>query len=70
MAHAWNRKEAEEFLRKPFAQDALSLRRWDDLAKTPGKKTPPLAYYLALLDEVIQQPFVDSKIGIGSLSVA
>jgi len=54
----------------PFAQQALQLRRWDDAAKKPGKKTPPLAYYLALLDEVIQQPFVDSKIGIGSLSVA
>jgi phosphonate degradation associated HDIG domain protein len=54
----------------PFAQQALQLRRWDDAAKQPGKKTPPLAYYLALLDEVIQQPFVDSKIGIGSLSVA
>jgi phosphonate degradation associated HDIG domain protein len=54
----------------PFAPQALQLRRWDDAAKQPGKKTPPLAYYLALLDEVIQQPFVDSKIGIGSLSVA
>jgi phosphonate degradation associated HDIG domain protein len=54
----------------PFAPQALQLRRWDDAAKQPGKKTPPLAYYLALLDEVIQQPFVDSKIGIGSLSIA
>jgi phosphonate degradation associated HDIG domain protein len=54
----------------PFAREALLLRRWDDAAKQPGKTTPPLAYYLALLDEVIQQPFEDSKIGIGSLSVA
>lgn len=54
----------------PFAQQAISLRRWDDEAKEAGKKTPPLAYYLALLDEVQQQPFVDSKIGIGSVSVA
>jgi phosphonate degradation associated HDIG domain protein len=54
----------------PFAQQALQLRRWDDLAKEPGKRTPPLAYYLALLEEVQQQPFVDSKIGIGSLSIA
>ena len=54
----------------PFARQAMQLRRWDDLAKVPGKATPPLAYYLALLEEVQQQPFVDSKIGIGSLSVA
>ena len=62
--------EMRLFDEQPFAQQALQLRRWDDAAKEPGKKTPPLAYYLALLDEVIQQPFVDSKIGIGSLSVA
>ena len=54
----------------PYAQQAVSLRRWDDLAKEAGKKTPPLAYYLALLEELQQQPFVDSKIGIGPLSVA
>ena len=62
--------EMRLFDEQPFAQQALQLRRWDDAAKEPGKKTPPLAYYLALLDEVIQQPFVDSKIGIGSLSIA
>ena len=62
--------EMRLFEELPYAQQALQLRRWDDAAKQPGKKTPPLAYYLALLDEVIQQPFVDSKIGIGSLSVA
>ena len=54
----------------PFARQAIALRRWDDLAKQPGKTTPPLAYYLSLLEEVQQQPFVDSKIGIGSFSVA
>lgn len=29
--------------------DAVQLRRWDDLAKTPSQATPPLGYYLALL---------------------
>ena len=67
---AMSADEMRLFDELPFAQQALQLRRWDDAAKEPGKKTPPLAYYLALLDEVIQQPFVDSKIGIGSLSVA
>jgi len=47
----------------PFAHQAIQLRRWDDLAKEPGKSTPSLAYYLVLLEEVQQQPFVDSKIG-------
>jgi predicted HD phosphohydrolase len=35
-----------------FADDAVRLRRWDDLAKMAGQQTPPLAYYLALVDEV------------------
>lgn len=62
--------ERRLFEQLAFAEQAISLRRWDDLAKEGGKKTPPLAYYLALLEEVQQQPFVDSKIGIGALDVA
>ena len=44
--------EAARFEALPFAQDAVRLRRWDDLAKRPGWQTPSLAYYLALADEV------------------
>lgn len=45
--------ECAAFEAEPFAQAALLLRRWDDAAKQPGKATPPLAYYLALLGEVL-----------------
>ena len=44
--------EIARFEALPFAQDAVRLRRWDDLAKRPGLQTPGLAYYLALADEV------------------
>lgn len=44
--------EIARFESLPFAEDAVRLRRWDDLAKTPGRSTPGLGYYLALLDEV------------------
>ena len=44
--------EIARFEALPFAEDAVRLRRWDDLAKTPGLATPGLAYYLALVDEV------------------
>ena len=44
--------ELARFEALPFADDAVRLRRWDDLAKMPGMATPSLAYYLALLDEV------------------
>ena len=43
--------ELARFEALPFAQDAVRLRRWDDLAKLPGVRTPSLAYYLALVDE-------------------
>jgi len=51
------RMNAEErllLLAQPQASRAIQLRRWDDLAKHPGKRTPPLAYYLDLLDGVLQ----------------
>ena len=43
--------EARRFAALPHALDAVQLRRWDDQAKQPGRPTPPLAYYLALLDD-------------------
>jgi len=37
---------AAEFLALPFAVDAVRLRRWDDLAKVPGRGTPTLEHFL------------------------
>lgn len=63
-------EEVQQFEDLKYAADAVALRRWDDLARQPGKQTPPLAYYLTLLEAVLEKPFVDSKIGIGSFNVA
>jgi len=38
---------ASAFASQAPAQDAVTLRLWDDLAKAPGLPTPPLAHYLA-----------------------
>lgn len=46
---AMNRDEVLLFESRPYAGDAVTLRRWDDLAKRPRKRTPPLAHYLGLL---------------------
>lgn len=59
--------EMERFEDLPFALEAVQLRRWDDLAKEPGRRTPPVDWYLALLEELIERPFADSKTGIGAL---
>jgi phosphonate degradation associated HDIG domain protein len=38
--------QVDEFMAKPFARDAMQLRRWDDQAKVPGLATPVLEHYL------------------------
>jgi len=45
-------EQCRRFETTPYWQDAVMLRRWDDSAKVPGRKPPPLAYYLPLLREV------------------
>jgi phosphonate degradation associated HDIG domain protein len=40
--------EADAFMAKPHAADAVRVRRWDDAAKLPGLATPPLSHYLAI----------------------
>jgi phosphonate degradation associated HDIG domain protein len=45
----FDRVEAEAFVRRPFACDAIRLRRWDDRAKVAGAITPPLDYFADLL---------------------
>lgn len=48
-------EERQRFEEEDFAPQALLLRRWDDAAKTPGKQTPSLDYYLVLLQELREQ---------------
>jgi phosphonate degradation associated HDIG domain protein len=38
--------QAENFIRQNGAPQAVRLRVWDDLAKTPGLATPPLAHFV------------------------
>jgi phosphonate degradation associated HDIG domain protein len=44
----FTRAEADAFMAKPFAADAVRVRRWDDSAKIPGHTTPPLSHYFAI----------------------
>jgi [1-hydroxy-2-(trimethylamino)ethyl]phosphonate dioxygenase len=45
-------EEAASFISRPFAADAVRLRRWDEAAKVPGKTTPDLGYFRRYLDEM------------------
>ena len=40
--------EARAFLDKPFAAEAMRLRRWDDQGKAAGRTTPPLEHFLGI----------------------
>jgi len=42
--------EAARFAGERFSSDAVRLRRWDDLAKVPARKTPSLDHYRAILE--------------------
>ena len=44
----FTRQETEEFMAKPFAENALRVRRWDDRAKVAGATTPPIGHYLEI----------------------
>lgn len=47
--------QARDFAARPYADDAVRLRRWDDLAKVAGKPTPDLDHYLELVERVMQR---------------
>ncbi len=45
-------QEAAAFESNIYGQQAVRLRRYDDLAKTPGAITPDLSHYLAIMHRV------------------
>lgn len=49
-------EEIAEFRAHPWARDAISLRKWDDASKTPGKKTRGLQYWEPLLEKYFDKP--------------
>jgi phosphonate degradation associated HDIG domain protein len=48
----FDEEQAQAFIAQPFAEEAVRLRRYDDLAKVKGKAVPSLDHYQARLAEV------------------
>ena len=46
---------ARRFLGQPHAEDAIALRRFDEVAKEPGRPTPGLEHYEGLLRALVLQ---------------
>lgn len=45
--------EATEFINQSYAEDAVKLRMWDDLAKVKNLKTPGLEYFVPVIKKLI-----------------
>ena len=46
-------REAKEFISQSYADDAVKLRMWDDLAKVKGLKTPDVEYFMPAMEKLI-----------------
>lgn len=46
--------EVHAFTASPWATDAAALRRWDDLAKTPGLDVPGLSHYRSRVERLVE----------------
>ena len=44
----------DEFRQNPYHQEAVALRRWDDLAKVPEMPVPGLDHYRPRLAKVLR----------------
>lgn len=51
----FSEEEAGTFLQRPYAEDALRLRKWDDRAKVQNHPTPNLDHYLGLVGRVMRK---------------
>lgn len=52
---AMDADQARAFAARPFADDAVRLRRWDDAAKVVGKAVPEIDAYQEILDRMERQ---------------
>ena len=48
--------ERAAFEAEPHFRDAVTLRRWDDLGKTPGLVTPSIGYFVPYLEKSLLRP--------------
>ena len=47
--------EIKAFEAEIFATDAIAVRRWDDEAKDPNRKTPDLLHFRIYLDAAFNE---------------
>jgi len=48
-------KEAEAFEKKPYFEQILLIRSWEEHAKTPGAQTPPFSFFADMMMRHLQK---------------
>ena len=46
--------EAAAFIEQPYAREGVTLRRWDDRAKSPDAQTPPFEHFIPYIKECLR----------------
>ena len=49
-----NETEVANFEQNPFYQDAITLRKWDDIAKDPTMKTEAIEYFASTIENSLK----------------
>lgn len=50
----YTEEKADAFIGRPFAREAVRVRRWDEQAKVPGLTTPPLEHFRQPLEDCLR----------------
>ena len=56
---SFTKEEAEKFINQPFMKEAVTLRKFDDLAKELNKKTPPIEYFQKYVENSLRDNLVN-----------
>ena len=59
----FSREEADAFSRRPYAADAVRLRKWDDVAKDPTLHTPEFEHFLEAVARVMKGGVTATDLG-------
>ncbi|CAG4922856.1 phosphonate degradation HD-domain oxygenase [Paraburkholderia gardini] len=54
----YSSEEAQIFLARPWAEDALRLRKWDDRAKEANRDTPSVDHFLRIVGRLMEKPAI------------
>lgn len=61
---AFDGDDARRFFDMPHAGDAVTLRRWDDLAKVPDLNVPRLEHYRRYMDRMLPETEPSSRVAV------